>query len=269
MPDSLFVRDGDGFVGTEHTGSAWDPRMQSGGAVLALLGHVLEDVPVLASMSLSRFTADLIYPVPVGVRLEVRASVQREGKRIQLVEQELLAGDKVLARARALRLRERDVSSAPGMPTSSSQHDPAASLLPPDDPRVTRIGHKRRRLPFLVEGADMRSAPQADGGVNGVWVRPRIPVVEGCDIRLTSRLTFVIDFASVIGATIDLTKVTTINPDVSAHFLRPVRGEWMAVVGDTRFAPEVGRGLSLATLSDVDGVFGFATTSQLLEPLTG
>lgn len=268
MPECLFIPEGDGFIGTDHTGSAWDAQLQSGGAVLALLGHVLDDVPTLAPMSLSRLTADLVHAVPVGKRLEIRCAVAREGKRIQVVDLTLLVASKVYVRARALRLREQDLTSAPSMPSSSSSADPAAALLPPDDPRVTQIDERRQRLPFLVEGTDMRTAPRVGGGRNGVWVRPRIPVVEGAEIRPSSRLAFVIDFANLISASLDTSKVTAINPDVSAHFLRPTRGEWMAVVGDTRFSEEVGRGVSVATFSDVDGVFGFASTSQLLQPLT-
>jgi hypothetical protein len=268
LPECLFTPDGDGFIGTSHTGGAWDPRLQSGGAVLALVGHVLDDVPTLAPMSLSRLTADLVHPVPVGERLDIQWAVAREGKRIQVVDMALLVAEKVYVRARALRLREQDLSSRPSMPSSSTSADPAAALLPPDDPRVKGIDELRQRLPFLVEGADMRTAPRVDGGRNGVWVRPRIPVVDGFDIRPSSRLAFVIDFANLISASLDTSKVTAINPDVSAHFLRPTRGEWMAVVGDTRFSQEFGRGVSVATFSDAEGVFGFASTSQLLESLT-
>jgi len=55
--------------GTSRTGSAWDQATQSGGAVLALLGHVLEKVPTLVPMSLTRLTVDIVRPVPVGEHL--------------------------------------------------------------------------------------------------------------------------------------------------------------------------------------------------------
>ena len=50
---ALYVRDGDAFVGTSCTKGSWHANGQSGGAVLALLGHVLEDVQTLAPMSLT------------------------------------------------------------------------------------------------------------------------------------------------------------------------------------------------------------------------
>ncbi|MBV8461690.1 MAG: hypothetical protein JO368_00245 [Acidimicrobiales bacterium] len=57
-----------------------------------------------------------------------------------------------------------------------------------------------------------------------------------------------------------------INPDVSAHVLRPPTGEWIALTGDTRLNPALGRGLSTALLSDTDGVFAVVSMSQLIQP---
>src|SRR3546814_5862955 len=51
---SLYVRDGDGFVGTGLTQGSWDPGAANGGAVLALLGQCLDEVPSLVPMSLAR-----------------------------------------------------------------------------------------------------------------------------------------------------------------------------------------------------------------------
>jgi hypothetical protein len=60
--------------------------------------------------------------------------------------------------------------------------------------------------------------------------------------------------------------VSLINPDVTAHVLRPPVREWVAVTGDTRFNPSLGRGVSSATFSDTDGEFAVGSTSQLIQP---
>ena len=39
----------------------------------------------------------------------------------------------------------------------------------------------------------------------------------------------------------------------------------IAVTGDTRFAPGLGKGVSAAVLSDAEGVFAVASTSQLVQ----
>src|SRR3954451_12774826 len=107
--EALYVRDGDAFVGTACTQGAWAHGGQAGGAVLALLGHVLEDIPTLTPMSLTRLTVDIVRPVPVGERLRVNTEVIREGKKIQVVDLTVAAGDVVTTRARALRVRDCDV----------------------------------------------------------------------------------------------------------------------------------------------------------------
>ena len=83
---ALYRREGDAFVGSNCTQSSWSPGAQAGGAVLALLGHVLEDVPTLTPMSLSRMTVDLVRPVPIGEPLWIDHLVIREGKIIQVVD---------------------------------------------------------------------------------------------------------------------------------------------------------------------------------------
>ncbi|MCU1378423.1 MAG: Thioesterase-like superfamily protein, partial [Acidimicrobiales bacterium] len=58
---------------------------------------------------------------------------------------------------------------------------------------------------------------------------------------------------------------TTINADVNVQVLRPPVGEWVAVVGDTRFSHTTGLGISVAELHVRDGVCAIGTTSQLLQ----
>ena len=77
------------------------------------------------------------------------------------------------------------------------------------------------------------------------------------------------DYANLIGMDDHPAAVTMINPDVTAHVLRPPTGEWIAITGDTRFNPTLGRGVSTAELSDADGVFAVASTSQLVQPRLG
>src|SRR5207248_9789824 len=107
--EALYIRDGDAFVGTACTQGAWAHGGQAGRAILAVLGHVLEGVPTLTPMSLTRLTVDIVRPVPVGERLHVATDVLREGKKVQLVDLVVSASETVTTRARALRIRDLDV----------------------------------------------------------------------------------------------------------------------------------------------------------------
>lgn len=262
---ALYGRDGDGFVASPCTGSAWDPMTQSGGAVLALLGHVLEDVPTLVPMSLTRLTVDIVRPVPVGEPLRVVTEILREGKKIQLVDLVLSAGDTVTTRARALRIRDRDVTDLPGLPASTSAANPAASLPPPES--LAAVDRHPGVAEFLRTGAEMRRTTEPIDGVHAVWCRLRVPVVAGEPVRATSRAVLPLDIGNLIGVSaFDPTKVTSINPDVSGHLCRAPVGEWVALTGHTHFAPEVAHGVSMAVMSDAEGVFGVTSTSQILDP---
>jgi hypothetical protein len=263
--EALFIRDGDAFVGTASTRGPWGNNGQSGGAVLSLLGHVLEDVPTLTSMSLARLTVDIVRPVPVGERLHLAAEVIREGKKIQVVDLVISAGDTVTTRARALRIRDRDVRSLSGMPGSTSAANPSGSLPPPS--AVPGVEQYPGVADFLLRGAEMRRTVEPIDGVHAVWCRLRVPVVAGEPIRATSRAALPLDLVNLLGVGLDSKRATSINPDVSAHLSRGPVGEWVALTGNTYYSHEVAHGVSMAVLSDDAGVFGITSTSQLLDPL--
>lgn len=261
---ALYVRDGDAFVGTVCTKGAWHANGQSGGAVLALLGHVLEDVPSIVPMSLSRLSVDIIRPVPVGEPLHIATRVLREGKKIQLVEFVVSTGDGDHVMARALRLRDLDISGLDAMPESTSTADPGASIPPPE--ALAGIEHHPGVPEFLRIGAELRRTLEPIDGVHGAWVRFRVPVVAGEEIRSTSRATLPMDCVNLLGVGRRAFRASAINADVSAHIFRHPEGEWVALTGNTWFASSVGHGVSAATMSDALGVFGVTSTSQIIQP---
>lgn len=257
---SLYLPDGDGFVGTIRTQGGWDPGAQNGAAVLSLLGHCLEDVPSLAPMGLARLTVDLQRPVPIGPRLDVRPTILREGKKIQVVQLEVLVGDVAHVRATALRLREDDLSDSEELLGEVPPGDAVAATMPPPED-CPRLG-QNPGSPGFLQGIEMRRAAG-----QGVWIRLALPVVAGEPIRTTSCMTVGFDFAQLINADVEraMAVLTMINPDVTAHVLRPPRDAWIAVTGETRFAASIGRGVSSARLSDSAGLFAVASTSQLVQ----
>jgi hypothetical protein len=211
-------------------------------------------------MGVSRFTADLVRPVPLGQRLEVRHEVVREGKKIQLVELRVATGGVDLVRASALRLRQVDLGPDAPVPADTTDERPAAGLVGPEEtPRL--LGRGDVPAGFL-RAVDMRRSP----GRGGTWIRLDADVVAGEPSSPTARMAFAFDFANLIGLDMQTPSMVMINPDVTAQVLRSPVGEWIAVTGDTRFSRATGRGVSAATLSDLDGPFAAATTSQLLQP---
>lgn len=264
MTKALFERDGDGFVASVLTQGAWHPREANGGAVLALVGHCLEDVATLVPMTVSRLTADLVRPVPLGPTLHVVSTVLREGKKIQVVAIEVRVGDVVHVRATALRLRETDLSGYHDLPESTTEADASAGLPAPESLPSLR-DNDRPDAPGFMGAIDLRRVVPTDGSAGGYWTRLDAAVVAGEPIRPTARLAASFDFANLIGVARHVPSVTLINPDVTGQVLRPPKGEWIALTGDTRFQPSIGRGISYATLSDELGYVGLASVSQLMQ----
>jgi len=260
---ALYRPDGDGYSATEITAGGWSAQAQSGGAVLALLGHVLDDVATLTPMSLTRLTADLVRPAPIGVPLRVHHSIVREGKKIQVVELTATSDGIEVARARALRVRNADLRGIDGIPVSTTDDDPAARLPPRDS--LPNMIDSDGPAEFLRSGVEFRRTHPTRHEVNGLWCRLLVPVVAGEPVRATSRATLPMDLVNLIGVGSFGRGVTAINADVSAHVLRPPVGEWIGLVGDTRFGHQVGHGVSAATMSDDDGVFGLTSTSQVVD----
>jgi Thioesterase-like superfamily len=263
--EALYLQDGDAFVGTAYTQGAWGHGGQAGGAVLALLGHVLEDVPTLTPMSLTRLTVDIVRPVPVGQRLHVATEVLREGKKIQVVDLAISADDVVTTRARALRVRDRDVAGLEGLPISTSDLNPSATVPPPEE--LNGVDQLPSIPAFLKHGCELRRTLEPVDGIHVVWCRLRIPVVAGEPVRAASRAAAPLDLVNMMGVRLDKRRVTSINPDVTGHLCRAPAGEWVALTGHTYYSHEVAHGVSMAVMSDEAGVFGVTSTSQILDVL--
>jgi len=263
--EGMFVRDGDAFIGTSLTQGGWDRRHMNGAAVLSLLGHCLEDVPTLVPMVVSRFTADLARPVPIGPRLHVLPEVLREGKKLQLVLLRVVVDDVEHAWATTLRLRVDDLSRRPGLPVSTTTTPSADALLESREGRVSmRTAHAQ--VPGFLHAIDLCRAPRRDGKGEGYWARLDAPVVAGEPQRPTAHITFAFDCANVMGIDDPMANVTMINPDVTAHVLRSPVDEWVAITGETLVDHSMGRSMTIATFSDRDGLYAHASLSQLVQP---
>ena len=258
-PRAFFVRDGRDLLPTVATQGPWDPGAQHGGPVCAALAYLIESVPTLVSMQVSRFTFDLFRAAPL-TRLGTATRVVREGKRLQLVEAVLLDRGTEIARGAAMRLREVDLAEVLEHPQRPKTKAPAPS------------GNIVRPLPAVADRIGFLRAIEIDrlGGMPGSgppsisWYRARLPLVEGEAMSPLQRLALFADFTSASALYLDHRSYSAINPDVTVQVLRRPVGEWLCVDGTTD-AGGNGIGHSRSSIYDTDGFVASASTSQLID----
>src|SRR5690606_26021197 len=97
MPDALFAPEDGCYRPSELARGPWSPEALHGGPVAALLAHLADGAEAPGPMHPTRLTIELLRPVPLApLRPAVR--IVRPGRKVQLVESSLFAGDVEVAR---------------------------------------------------------------------------------------------------------------------------------------------------------------------------
>ena len=103
MSEAFFTVDGDFYLPSVMARGPWGAAM-GGQIVGGLLGWGIEQSGVDPDLQPARITVDLLRPVLLEP-VQIQTSVQREGRRIKLVDGALVQNGKTVARASALFLR--------------------------------------------------------------------------------------------------------------------------------------------------------------------
>jgi Thioesterase-like superfamily len=210
-----------------------------------------------------RLAFDILGPVPVGP-VRVRASVLRPGRRIELVEAALDAGDDPpLMRLTAWRMRVRTDGPAP------ADDGPAGggpSIPGPEESRPETASFFTQEIAYH-RALDWRFAA---GSFNApgpaiAWTRPACALVEGEPITPLQHLLVMTDAASGVSAELDWTRATFANVDLVVALHRPPAGEWLGVDARTTLGG-LGAAQCFADLHDVTGRIGRSSQSLFVEP---
>jgi hypothetical protein len=259
VPAALYLPDGDGFTATALTIGPWDAGSQHAGPPAALLLRAAESASAVEGGQTVRMAYDILGPVPVGP-IRVRTSVLRPGRRVELVEAVLSAGDdRPLMRLSAWRMRIR-----PDAAPATAQPHPAPAG--PEDSRPERAAFFATDVAYHL-ALDWRFAA---GTFNGpgpavAWTRPECELVAGEAMTPLQHLMVMTDAASGVSATLDWTRWTFANVDLSVALSRPPRGEWLGMDATTVHGG-TGAAQCYALLFDAEGPIGRSSHSLFVEP---
>ena len=261
MADALFEPDGDRFVPGVLTRGPWSPGAQHGGPPAALLAFCIERYAGSAETQVTRMTVELLRPVPLEP-LTVTVRPVRPGRKVQLVEAALRAGETEVARATALRIRVADLPLPPEIPIAPRPAGPAGGTasVPPWSHAVWRPAfHSDAVEHRFTSGGFDRPGPATD------WIRLKVPVVAGADTPPLARVMAVADFGNGVSWVLSRNEGWAfINPDLTVYLHRLPAGEWVCLDAETVVEPH-GIGLAESRLSDERGPIGRAVQSLLLE----
>jgi hypothetical protein len=259
LPPAYYVPLGDDrFEPTVATTSPWDDGAQHGGPPTALLADCLDQAYGRPGLRVARISMDFLGPVP-RTPVRVQTELLRPGRRTQLSEASLWAGDRRVATARVWHL-----ATAPVTGTAEDGDAVPADLPGPQRQRFfdgdEGWGYGKATEWRIVSGGYASSSGAAD-----VWTRVRVPLVEGRPLTGLARFAVVADSANGLSAPLSFQDWLFIPPGVTMHLHRYPVGEWVRLTAASD-AGQDGIGLTEGTLSDAAGRCGSVTQPLLVAP---
>ncbi|MFI5606735.1 thioesterase family protein [Amycolatopsis sp. NPDC051903] len=257
MADAFYVSLGDErYAATEHTSGPWAPGAQHFGPPSALLVRGLERLEAPHPSLLARVTVDILGPAPVA-ELAQRSWVERPGRSVELLQSELSAGGKLVARATAWRIATGDTSAiatdaGPLLPSADAGTETAF----PDDWSGGYLN--------AVEWRAVRGGISAPGPA-AVWGRQRVPLVDGEEPTGLQRLFAIADSGNGVSHFLPGREWLFINSELTVHLRRVPEGEWIGLDAVSLVGPH-GVGTATSTLHDGSGPVGTGAQALLIRP---
>lgn len=246
----VFDRHGDDFVPTVLATGPWDPRLQGGVTINALIAHLVEVYPCPAEMVIARLVIDIMKPTRMDA-IQTRIEVLREGKRLQLLQIEVLQDGVATVRATALRVR---VSDSPGT---------EAIVYPPPSPELPGFHRTKSPMHHIVE-TRLESGGLEVIGPGVVWSRIDGEILPGTAITPFVQAAMAADFGSGLSSIVNWREWSFANVDITLHLARMPHGPWLRIAAASEGA---GNGLAVvhSRLADELGEFGHAHQTLFLD----
>lgn len=258
MSAAFYRLEGGLFHSSELTRGPWDVRAQHAGPPAALLARAAErEGRALDRPHLARLTVELLRPVPIAP-LRVEARTDAAGRSAARLSLALLEGDRELARASALLLRERAIDAVvPAEPLEVFPPDACPQFVFPYF--ETDVGYHTAVELRLARGVFGETA-------TFTWMRPRHPLVEGEETSGAQLAAICADSGNGVSPMLDWRRHGFVNPDLTMVLHRAPRGPWIGLDARTTIEPGQGVGAAASRLWDRHGPVGHGLQSLLCDP---
>jgi acyl-CoA thioesterase len=260
--DQAFFRvDGDLLVPSPLARGPWGSTI-SGTYVGGLLGWAVERVGGAHDLQPARLTVDLLRPVALADPVRVDTTVEREGRRIRLVDAAMRQNDTVVARASALFLRRAE-----------QPPDPVWTLpieMPPPPIKPVDVAGDFTMELWAYSANSNLTAPSQDlsewlhGGQKYAWVRDVKPLVDGEAVTPFVRAAMAGDVTSSLTHS-SASGLNFINADYTLTLSRLPDGEYIGLAALTHYS-HAGVATGTAALFDQLGPIGSSVATGLVNP---
>jgi hypothetical protein len=249
--EAYFTREGDAYLPTPAGRGPWNPNSLHGRVIIGLAGYELERLHGGAEWIPARLTVDM-YRLPDFSPITAVTRVIRSGKRIKIVDCELISGGKSVARGTCQFLIRGE--NAPGKTWSPPKWDAPK----PDDLPVPPTGQFGERMWKMRNVQDWFGSVE---GRRGAWMAEIRELVEGSPLTPFTRVAVAADFTSPLANRSD-NSLGYINTDVTVYLHRLPVGEW---IGFERINHQASDGVAIGEcfLHDLDGPLGSASCAAL------
>ena len=258
-PTSAYVEEAAGrYYATGLTRGPWHPDHQHAGPPIALVCLAVENLAREHGLThLSRITANLLRPVPIG-EMGIEVANDYAGRNAGHYSARLVAAGKEVARfaERADAARERGGTAGHAAGASLAGAASGAGRMSGCDLSVRGAACRLRRLRRDTH----RARALLPWPVREIWSRLRHPLLEGAAPGPYQRVAVAADSSNGISAILDFSKYVFVNSDLTINLLRRPEGEWIGLDARTHLGPD-GGGLAESALFDGRGLIGRATQS--------
>jgi hypothetical protein len=258
----LFEQYNNYFHPTAATGSFWGSNILHGGAVAALIGHILQQEKLEPDWRYSRLSIDLIKPVqrePLSVSVE---SI-RDGGRLKVFKLNIKSREELLVSGSVLAQKLIDIKRPKDAPALSTLSPGPESLDEINVDEFFRSQGFDQVVPGFNQYMYLRMiSPWLLNGHCKVWMKVPVRVVKNEEMSPFVYACMFSDFGNGIGQ-LRLGKTGGIvNADIVMHLLHYPVGEWIGIDASTYMESD-GIAVVRATFYDKEGAFGFTQHASM------